>query len=57
MKYNVIERYAWHFPDNDIEVSVYREQTYFRRFIMWLFFDAKLRTYYKTINTSQVKTS
>lgn len=57
MKYNVIERYAWHFPDNDIEVSVYREQTYFRRFIMWLFFDAKLRTYYRTIDTSQVKTS
>ena len=56
MKYDVIERFAWYFPDNDIEVSVYRKQSYFRRFIMWLFFDAELRTYYKTLDTFQAKT-
>ena len=55
MKYEVIERFAWYFPDNDIEVSVYRKQSYFRRFIMWLFFDAELRTYYKTLDTFQAK--
>jgi len=55
MKYQIIERYAWYFPDNDIEVSVYRKQSYFRRFIMWLFFDAELRTYYKTLDTFQAK--
>ena len=55
MKYDVIERFAWYFPDNDIEVSVYRKQSYFRRFIMRLFFDAELRTYYKTIDTFQAK--
>jgi hypothetical protein len=53
MKYKVIERFAWYFPDSTIEVSIYREPTYFRRFFMWLFFDAELRTYYKTIDTSQ----
>jgi len=57
MKYDVIERYAWYFPDEGIEVSVYREPTYFRRFVMWLFFDAELRVCYKTIDTSLVKTS
>ena len=57
MKYEVIERYTWYFPDSNIEVIIYHEPTYFRKFIMWLFFDAKLRTYYKTIDTSQVKTS
>ena len=56
MKYEVIERYAWYFPDTPIEVSIYRNPTYFRRFIMWLFFDAELRTYYKTIDTFQAKT-
>ena len=30
MKYQIIERFAWYFPDNDIEVSVYRKQSYFR---------------------------
>ena len=55
MKYEVIERYAWYFPDTLIEVSIYRNPTYFRRFIMWLFFDAELRTYYKTLDTFQVK--
>jgi len=55
MKYQIIERFAWYFPDNDIEVSVYRKQSYFRRFIMWLFFDAELRTYYKTLDICQVK--
>ena len=24
MKYEVIERYAWYFPDTPIEVSIYR---------------------------------
>jgi len=55
MKYQIIERFAWYFPDNDIEVSVYRKQSYFRRFIMWLFFDAELRTYYNTLDTCQLK--
>mgnify|MGYP000032015575 CR=1 FL=1 len=57
MKYDVIERYAWYFPDEGIEVSVYREPTYFRRFVMWLFLNAELRTYYKTLDTCQVKIS
>jgi hypothetical protein len=57
MKYDVIERYAWYFPDEGIEVSVYREQTYFRRFVMWLFLNVELRTYYKTLDTCQVKIS
>ena len=55
MKYEVIERYAWYFLDTPIEVSIYRNPTYFRRFIMWLFFDAELRTYYKTLDTFQAK--
>jgi hypothetical protein len=57
MKYDVIERYAWYFPDSTIEVSIYREPTYFRRFVMWLFLNAELRTYYKTLDTCQVKIS
>ena len=57
MKYDVIERYTWYFPDEGIEVSVYREPTYFRRFVMWLFLNAELRVCYKTIDTSLVKTS
>jgi hypothetical protein len=55
MNNQIIERFAWYFPDNDIEVSVYRKQSYFRRFVMWLFFDVELRTYYKTLDTFQAK--
>lgn len=57
MKYNVVDKYVWHFPDEGIEVSTYREPTYFRRFFMWLFLNAEFRVYYETVDTASCKKS
>jgi len=55
MKYKVIYKYTWYDKDTTLELDIKHKPTYFRRFVMWLFFNTELRTYYKTIDTSQFK--
>ncbi len=53
MKYKVIYKYTWYDKDTTLELDIKHKPTYFRRFVMWLFFNTELRTYDKTIDTSQ----